>query len=119
MGGEEASDPFKGVDWKAVGSDMQKDPSSKPVIRRRLPRKFRPVPEHYFLPRRPWPSAIAFYGSFIVGGIGAGMLVEMWINKKIKGMLFDSSFLLLSGQSTSIKCIAKRTMHFSTLSRGK
>ncbi|MBA0549267.1 hypothetical protein Golob_020309, partial [Gossypium lobatum] len=31
------------------------------------------------------PSAIAFYGACIGGGIGAGMLLEVWINNKIKG----------------------------------
>ncbi|VVB14852.1 unnamed protein product [Arabis nemorensis] len=38
----------------------------------------------YFLPRKPWPKALALYGSFILGGIGAGMLLEAWINNKVK-----------------------------------
>ncbi|KAG2334055.1 hypothetical protein Bca52824_005235 [Brassica carinata] len=51
--------------------------------------------EAYFLPRKPWPKALAFYGSFILGGIGAGMLIETWINKRSKKM--EESF----GNSTS------------------
>uniref|UniRef100_A0A7N2LHZ2 Uncharacterized protein n=1 Tax=Quercus lobata TaxID=97700 RepID=A0A7N2LHZ2_QUELO len=85
MATEETKDPFKGVDWKAVGGDMQKDPGAKPVIKKRLPKKIRQIPECYFLPRRSLPSAIAFYGSCIAGGIGAGMLLEIWIKKKVKG----------------------------------
>ncbi|XP_065851184.1 uncharacterized protein [Euphorbia lathyris] len=83
---EEGKDPFKGVDWKAVGSEMQKNPSAgaKQVIKKRLPKKIREIPEYYFLPRRSLPSAIAFYGSCIAGGIGAGMLLEIWIKKKVK-----------------------------------
>ncbi|XP_018814559.1 uncharacterized protein LOC121258508 [Juglans microcarpa x Juglans regia] len=84
MGTEETKDPFKGVDWKAVGSDLQKDPSAKPVIKKRLPKKIRQIPEFYFLPRRSLPYNIAFYGAFIAGGVGAGMLLEVWINKKVK-----------------------------------
>ncbi|WCJ18726.1 hypothetical protein M5689_001055 [Euphorbia peplus] len=65
---------------------MQKNPSvgAKQIIKKRLPKKIREIPEYYFLPRRSLPSAIAFYGSFILGGIGAGMLLEVWINKKVK-----------------------------------
>lgn len=92
--GEEAKDPFKGVDWKAVGGDMQKDPSSTNIIKKRRPTKIRQIPDYYFLPRRSLPSAIAFYGAFIAGGIGAGMLVEIWINDKVKSML-SIYFLLL------------------------
>ncbi|XWS31328.1 hypothetical protein CRYUN_Cryun23aG0067300 [Craigia yunnanensis] len=86
MGTEETKDPLKGVDWKAIGSELQKDPSAggKPVIKKRLPKKIRQIPECYFLPRMSIPSAIAFYGACIAGGIGAGMLLEVWINKKIK-----------------------------------
>ncbi|XP_012434248.1 uncharacterized protein LOC105761100 isoform X3 [Gossypium raimondii] len=86
MGSEEAKDPLKGVDWKAIGSELQKDPSAsnKPVIKKRLPKKIRQIPDCYFLPRMSTPSAIAFYGACIAGGIGAGMLLEVWINNKIK-----------------------------------
>ncbi|MBA0566485.1 hypothetical protein Golob_011297, partial [Gossypium lobatum] len=34
----------------------------------------------------PTPSTIAFYGACVAGGIGAGMLLEVWINNKIKGV---------------------------------
>ncbi|KAJ9146328.1 hypothetical protein P3X46_028608 [Hevea brasiliensis] len=86
MGTEEPKDPLKGVDWKAIGSELQKDPSAgaKPILKKRLPKKIRQIPEYYFLPRRSLPSAIAFYGACIAGGIGAGMLLEVWINKKVK-----------------------------------
>ncbi|KAI9153419.1 hypothetical protein LWI28_011045 [Acer negundo] len=86
MGSEQPKDPFQGVDWKAIGGELQKDPSAgvKSVVKKRLPKRVRQIPEYYFLPRRSWPSAIAFYGSCIVGGIGAGMLLEIWINKKVK-----------------------------------
>ncbi|KAB2031252.1 hypothetical protein ES319_D05G292300v1 [Gossypium barbadense] len=88
MGSEEAKDPLKGVDWKAIGSELQKDPtaSNKPVIKKRLPKKIRQIPDCYFLPRMPTPSTIAFYGAYVAGGIGAGMLLEVWINNKIKGV---------------------------------
>ncbi|KAJ6945819.1 hypothetical protein NC651_000784 [Populus alba x Populus x berolinensis] len=84
---EEPKDPFKGVDWKAIGGELQKDPSAgtKPIIKKRLPKKIRQIPDYYFLPRLPLPTAIAFYGACIAGGVGAGMLLEMWINKKVKG----------------------------------
>lgn len=95
MGTEETKDPFKGVDWKAVGSDLQKDPSSKPVIKKRLPKKIRQIPEFYFLPRRSLPYNIAFYGACIAGGVGAGMLLEVWIKKKVKGIRLTSDSCLL------------------------
>ncbi|KAF7808671.1 krueppel-like factor [Senna tora] len=91
MGTQDANDPLKGVDWKAVGSEMQKNPGEKPAMRKRLPKKVRNIPDYYFLPRRSLPSAFAFYGSCIAGGVGAGMLLEMWINKKVKGIFGLSS----------------------------
>ncbi|KAK4837732.1 hypothetical protein QYF36_008019 [Acer negundo] len=86
MGSEQPKDPFQGVDWKAIGGELQKDPSAgvKSAVKKQLPKRVRQIPEYYFLPRRSWPSAIAFYGSCIAGGIGAGMLLEIWINKKVK-----------------------------------
>lgn len=96
MGSEEAKDPLKGVDWKAIGSELQKDPSAsnKPVIKKRLPKKIRQIPDCYFLPRMSMPSAIAFYGACIAGGIGAGMLLEVWINNKIKGIYMHTTYIL-------------------------
>lgn len=86
MGSEDTKDPFKGVDWKAVGGEMQKNPGEQPTLKKRLPKKVRQIPDYYFLPRRSLPSAIAFYGSCIAGGVAAGMLLEVWINKKVKGI---------------------------------
>ncbi|KAI4357611.1 hypothetical protein L6164_001550 [Bauhinia variegata] len=63
---------------------MQKNPGAQPVLKKRLPKRIRQIPDYYFLPRRSLPSAIAFYGSCILGGIAAGMVVEVWINKKVK-----------------------------------
>ncbi|CAN1787853.1 hypothetical protein LINPERHAP1_LOCUS17823 [Linum perenne] len=86
MGSEEHKDPLKGVDWKAIGTELQKDPSAsmKQAVKKRLAKRIRKIPESYFLSRISWPSAIGFYGACIAGGIGAGMLVEMWIDKKVK-----------------------------------
>ncbi|PPR82152.1 hypothetical protein GOBAR_AA38563 [Gossypium barbadense] len=86
MGSEEAKDPLKGVDCKAIGSKLQKDhsASNKPFIKKRLPQKIRQIPDCYSLPRMPTPSTIAFYGACVAGGIGSGMLLEVWINNKIK-----------------------------------
>ncbi|KAF7141845.1 hypothetical protein RHSIM_Rhsim06G0009300 [Rhododendron simsii] len=73
------------MEWKNMGSsDVQNELSTGPVIKKQLPRKIRQIPECYFLPRRSIPSAIAFYGAWIAGGIGAGMLLEIWIKKKVK-----------------------------------
>ena len=88
MGTEEPRDPLQGVDWKAVGNDMQKNPGDKPGIKKRLPRKIRQIPECYFLPRRSRLYNFTFVSACIASGIGAGMLVEMWINKKVRGAPF-------------------------------
>ncbi|KAK9280149.1 hypothetical protein L1049_013836 [Liquidambar formosana] len=85
MGVEEPKDPLKGVDWKSIGGAAHKDPSGGPVTKKRLPKKIRQIPECYFLPRRSLPSTIALYGTIIAAGVGAGMLLEKWIDKKVKG----------------------------------
>jgi hypothetical protein len=59
---------------------------SKDILKKRLPKKIREVPDCYFLPRRSWPSALAIYGAVCAASFGAGMLLEVWINKKIKGI---------------------------------
>ncbi|KAF6158641.1 hypothetical protein GIB67_040155 [Kingdonia uniflora] len=95
MGSEEPKDVLKGVDWKAVsGGDefsnngvstsTSTSTSGSPVIKKRLPRKLRQIPEYYFLPRRSLPVTMAIYGSCIAAGIGAGMVVEVWTKKKIE-----------------------------------
>ncbi|KAA3468855.1 DNA-directed RNA polymerase subunit beta' [Gossypium australe] len=78
MGTEETKDPLKGVDWKAIGSELQKDSSAggKSVVKKRLPKKIRQIPDCYFLPRMSTPSTLAFFGACIAGGIGAGILLE-------------------------------------------
>lgn len=83
MKGEESNDLLKGVDWKTVGNSGNAATGGA-VTKKRLPKKIRQVPDYYFLPRRSLPNAIAVYGSIIAAGIGAGMLVEVWVNKKIK-----------------------------------
>ncbi|KAK3024381.1 hypothetical protein RJ639_043285 [Escallonia herrerae] len=85
MGTEEPKG-FKEIDWKNIGETVQNEPSVEPVVKKRLPKKVRQIPDYYFLPRRSIPSAIAFYGAWIVAGVGAGMLAEIWINKKVKGL---------------------------------
>jgi hypothetical protein len=84
MASEDLKDMLKNVDWKTVGGAVITE-SSQPVVKKRLPKKIRQVPECYFLPRRSLPSALAFYGAVCAAGVGAGMLLEVWINKKIKG----------------------------------
>lgn len=74
---------LKNVDWKTV-SDTGSIESRGPVVKKRLPKKIRQIPEYYFLPRRPLAWNLAFFGSCIAAGVGAGMLVEVWINKRIK-----------------------------------
>ncbi|KAF3796631.1 hypothetical protein EJ110_NYTH01777 [Nymphaea thermarum] len=84
---EEGRDVLKGMDWKTVGSvavpENQQQQQAVPP-RKKLPRKVRQVPDYYFLPRRSIPATIALYGAICAAGVGAGMLVEVWINKKIK-----------------------------------
>jgi len=84
MASEDSKDMLKNVDWKTVGGAVTTE-SSQPVVKKRLPKKIRQVPECYFLPRRSLPSALAIYGAVCAAGVGAGMLIEVWINKKIKG----------------------------------
>uniref|UniRef100_A0A0E0A5Y1 DPL2 protein n=1 Tax=Oryza glumipatula TaxID=40148 RepID=A0A0E0A5Y1_9ORYZ len=75
MGSEDTKDMLKNVDWKTVGGSVTTDPS-QPVVKKRLPKKIRQVPECYFLPRRSLPSALAIYGAVCAAGVGAGMLLE-------------------------------------------
>ncbi|VVB14611.1 unnamed protein product [Arabis nemorensis] len=90
MASEETKDPWKGEEWGSENQSTKK--KSKPSgeakmvtrARKQMPRGLEEKYEAYFLPRKPWPKALAFYGSFILGGIGAGMLLEAWINKKVK-----------------------------------
>ncbi|KAL9329041.1 hypothetical protein ACSQ67_004044 [Phaseolus vulgaris] len=86
MESKDAKDPFKGVDWKAVGSEMQKNPSAPPTLKKRLPNRVRQIPEFYFLPRWPLPKAILFCSACIGAGVATGMVVETWIEKKLKKM---------------------------------
>ncbi|THG19167.1 hypothetical protein TEA_026273 [Camellia sinensis var. sinensis] len=90
MGSEEPTDQLKGMDWNSIGDSIHNKPSAGPVTKKRLPRKVRQIPDCYFLPWRSLPSAIAFYGAWIVAGVSAGMLAEIWINKKVEGMPFIS-----------------------------
>ncbi|XP_010492627.1 PREDICTED: uncharacterized protein LOC104769982 [Camelina sativa] len=100
MASEEAKDPWKGEEWGIENEkeNKKKKPNGgggvKTVTRARkqMPRGLEEKYEAYFLPRKPWPRALAYYGSFILGGIGAGMLIEAWINKKVKedgGVLWE------------------------------
>ncbi|CAA3028133.1 uncharacterized protein LOC111389824 [Olea europaea var. sylvestris] len=82
--GMEEKDLLKEMDWKNIGESTTKDSDSGRVMKKRLPKKMRQIPDYYFLPRKSLPSAIAFYGAWIAAGVGAGMLIETWINKKVK-----------------------------------
>ncbi|KAL0926518.1 hypothetical protein M5K25_002758 [Dendrobium thyrsiflorum] len=83
MGTDDSKDLLKNVDWKTVGS-LDATDSGGLVTRKRLPKKVRQVPEYYFLPRRALPSALAIYGACCAAGVGAGMLLEVWVKKRIK-----------------------------------
>ncbi|KAL2493935.1 uncharacterized protein Fot_37692 [Forsythia ovata] len=82
--GTEEKDPLKEMDWKIIGESTSSGAEAGRVVKKRLPKKIRQIPDYYFLPRRSLPSAVAFYGSCIAAGVGAGMLIETWINKKVK-----------------------------------
>ncbi|XP_020232985.1 uncharacterized protein LOC109813235 [Cajanus cajan] len=84
MESKDTKDPLKGVDWKAVGGEMQQNPSVQPTLKKRLPKKMRQIPDYYFLPRWPLSSALLFCSACVAGGVAAGMLVETWIQKKVK-----------------------------------
>ncbi|KFK25920.1 hypothetical protein AALP_AA8G180700 [Arabis alpina] len=91
MASEEAkTDPWKGEEWGVSENQKQKKVLQSEGVkmvkrgRKQMPRGLEDKYEAYFLPRKPWPKALAFYGSFILGGIGAGMILESWINNKVK-----------------------------------
>ncbi|CAA7395965.1 unnamed protein product [Spirodela intermedia] len=87
MSTEEPKDLLKNVDWKTLGStptDQAQARAGGPVFKKRLPKRLRQVPDYYFLPRMSTFSAIAMTTLVCAAGVGAGMLVEVWINKKIE-----------------------------------
>ena len=90
---EEVKGTLKGSEWKSIGKSVADEQSLESAVKKRLPKKVRHIPDCYFLPRKSIPSAIAFYGSWILGGIGAGMLAEIWINKKVKGIYIVYSWI--------------------------
>lgn len=83
--GTEEKYPLKEMDWKNIGDSTTRESEAGHVVKKRLPKKMRQIPDYYFLPRRSLSSSVAFYGAWIVAGVGAGMLIETWINKKVKG----------------------------------
>ena len=70
-------------DWKSVSESAISDADAKVAVRKRRPMRLRETP-HFFIPRRSLPYTVAYYSAWIAAGIGAGMLTEIWINKKIK-----------------------------------
>jgi len=108
MGSKDGGDPFKGVDWKAVGGEMQQNPNVKPTIAKRLPKKVRNIPDHYFLPRYPLSHTLLFCGACIAAGVGAGMLVETWIDKKVKG----TNIYAFCSINTSLLKLLKLVLNF-------
>lgn len=83
MGMDDSKDLLKNVDWKTVGNaDAIQKGGLGP--RKNLPKKIRHIPDYYFLPKWSLPSTLAFYGACCVAGVGAGMLVEVWVKKRIK-----------------------------------
>ncbi|KAH0461617.1 hypothetical protein IEQ34_009192 [Dendrobium chrysotoxum] len=107
MGTDDSKDLLKNVDWKTVGS-LDATDSSGLVTRKRLPKKVRQVPEYYFLPRRALPSALAIYGACCAAGVGAGMLLEVWVKKRIKGaylLSYTSCICIFIWRIFSISCM--------------
>ncbi|KAE9610629.1 hypothetical protein Lalb_Chr07g0188641 [Lupinus albus] len=49
MGSEEQRDPFKRVDWKVVGGEIQQNLSVQPTFKKKLPKKVRQILDCYFL----------------------------------------------------------------------
>jgi hypothetical protein len=88
MAAEDSKDVLKNVDWKTVGetgASTGTTNTSTLIVKKRLPKKMRQIPDSYFMPRLSRPKAIAIYGSCIAAGIGVAMLAEIWIQQKIKG----------------------------------
>lgn len=85
-GNEESTEVLKNVDWKTVGNAVTNRTNEAVPKKRISETRFRQIPEYYFLPKRSVPYVIAVYGTIIAAGIGAGMVIENWINKKIQGM---------------------------------
>lgn len=84
MANEDSKDLLKNMDWKTIGNSST-SAATEVVTKKRLPKRIRQVPDYYFLPRQSLPSAIALYGAICAAGVGAGMLLEVWIKKKIRG----------------------------------
>ncbi|KAL2622587.1 hypothetical protein R1flu_002792 [Riccia fluitans] len=57
--------------------------------------KSRLAPEVYFLPRRPRHVSFAIYGTIILAGVGAGVLLEQWINARV---LEDGGYVTLGAK---------------------
>ncbi|CAL9104641.1 unnamed protein product [Musa textilis] len=108
MASEDSKDLLKNVDWKTVGNAVNSD-SLGPVTKKRFPKKIREIPDYYFLPRRSLPSSIAIYGAICAAGVGAGMLLEVWINKKIKGtyLLYAKGWWSPLGDGQILKAITQ------------
>ncbi|KAL8475128.1 hypothetical protein ACS0TY_031523 [Phlomoides rotata] len=93
--GSEKKDPLNLPEWK--GFEESVNSSSRPsgdeiVAKKRVSRRIRQIPEYYFLPQRSLLSSLLLCGASIAGGIGAGMLVEIWIKKKAEedgGIIWD------------------------------
>ncbi|KAL3624695.1 Dihydrosphingosine phosphate lyase [Castilleja foliolosa] len=80
------------MDWKSMES-ASTDSGDGASVKKRVPKKIRQIPEYYFLSRKSLPFTILFYGSCIAAGIGAGMLTEVWLNKKAeeeRGVIVES-----------------------------
>ncbi|GER50157.1 protein TsgA, partial [Striga asiatica] len=92
----EAKDPSKAMDCKSMAEPM--GTGNGGAVKKRVPKKIRQIPDYYLLPRRSMTSAFLFYGSWIAAGIEAGMLIEIWLNKKAK-VEFSTSRMCPSNSS--------------------
>lgn len=85
MGIEDPKDPLKGVDWKAIGSELQTDPTAgtKPVIKKKLPKKIRPIPECYLALDVPPKQVLSGWVNSITDAIPVFLLLSEPIRKRI------------------------------------
>ncbi|EOA32537.1 hypothetical protein CARUB_v10015826mg [Capsella rubella] len=76
----------RGEEWRIENQNQKKKQTAeaKQVTRARkqISRELEEKYKAYFVFHKPWPKALAYDGSFILGGIGVDVLLEAWINKK-------------------------------------
>ncbi|KAL8506717.1 hypothetical protein ACS0TY_017568 [Phlomoides rotata] len=90
--GSEKKDALNSPEWKGFEESVNSSSGDEVVAKKRVRRRIREIPEYYFLPRRSLPTNLLRAGSAIAAGIALGMLVEVWIKKKVQedgGVIWD------------------------------